>query len=451
MKILIALFSVLVFSFSSFSQSCLPEGITFASQNQVDSFQIIYPGCNRIEGDLTIGDPDWTDIDSLGALYVLSSIGGSLIIGGNPSLHSLDGLNNLDSIGQDLQLDIKVSDPQSVYWVGNDSLLSITALENLNYIGGKLEIINNYMLSDCSLQPICDYLSNPNGIVTIYDNGPACNSVVELADACGEPMPCLPYGNYFLSSQADIDNFPSSFPDCNELMGDLTIFGYYDITNLDGLSSLVSTGGSISFLNCSLDDDLEAFENLTHVGKHLMIEYNDFTNLSGLKNVTSLGGGIIILGNSNLTSLDGLDNIEAGSITSLMIWDNENLSECDVESICDYLASPTGSIFIQENAPGCNYELEVREACEVGLPEEQFREDNLTISPNPATNRINIVLPITSSTQQISIYNMNGRKVIEQQTGGSTTSIDISLLSGGLYFVQITCGAEVWKGKFIKD
>jgi hypothetical protein len=442
----------LVLSLTGFPQSCLPEGITFTTQNQVDSFQIVYPGCFRIEGNVTIGNPDGTDIDSLGGLSVLTSIGGSLRLGGNQHLESLDGLNNLDSIGQDLQLDMKVSDQYSIYWVGNDSLVSLTGLENLNYIGGNLEIINNLQLSSCEIHPFCDYFSNPNGVVSIYDNGPGCSSVVELSNGCGNPMPCLPFGNYILSSQADVDNFQSSFPDCDELQGDLTIFGFYDITNLDSLSSLVSIGSSLSLLDCDLDADLSAFKNLTHVGKHIMIEYNDFVSLSGLKNVTSIGGEIIILGNGNLIDLEGLDNIESGSISSLMIWDNENLSECNVRSICDYLASPNGTIFIQENASGCNYEIEVREACEVGLEENGKSDSRVDIFPNPSTTTITISLPSITSIDNttLSIYNVNAQQVISRRITEPITVLDIGTLPQGIYFVRISADRAVRVGKFVK-
>ena len=33
-----------------FSQGCLPEGITFTTQEQIDNFQTNYPGCTEIEG-----------------------------------------------------------------------------------------------------------------------------------------------------------------------------------------------------------------------------------------------------------------------------------------------------------------------------------------------------------------------------------------------------------------
>ncbi len=33
---------------------CLPEGITFTTQAQIDNFQLNYPGCTEIEGDMKI-------------------------------------------------------------------------------------------------------------------------------------------------------------------------------------------------------------------------------------------------------------------------------------------------------------------------------------------------------------------------------------------------------------
>ncbi len=68
------LFSVLLLWFHTqlFSQPCLSEGITFTTQEQIDSFQINYPSCTEIEGDVGIyGD----DITNLNGLNVLTSIG----------------------------------------------------------------------------------------------------------------------------------------------------------------------------------------------------------------------------------------------------------------------------------------------------------------------------------------------------------------------------------------
>ena len=59
-------------------QACLPDGITFSTQEQIDNFQTNYPNCSEIEGSVAIsGD----DITNLNGLNVLTSIGGDLMIG----------------------------------------------------------------------------------------------------------------------------------------------------------------------------------------------------------------------------------------------------------------------------------------------------------------------------------------------------------------------------------
>jgi hypothetical protein len=36
------------------ARSCLPEGITFTTQADIDNFSTNYPGCTEIEGDVKI-------------------------------------------------------------------------------------------------------------------------------------------------------------------------------------------------------------------------------------------------------------------------------------------------------------------------------------------------------------------------------------------------------------
>ena len=108
-----------------FAQPCLPAGITFTTQEEIDNFQINYPNCNEIEGDVWI---QGGDIWNLAGLSVLTSTGGELSIIENYSLASLEGLDNLTSIGSDLQI------------LNNVSLASLVGMENLNSISGNLQI-----------------------------------------------------------------------------------------------------------------------------------------------------------------------------------------------------------------------------------------------------------------------------------------------------------------------
>jgi hypothetical protein len=76
-----------------FSQGCLPEGITFTTQEQIDNFQTNYPGCTEIEGHVLIeGD----SISNLVGLSILTSIGGYLFIEDTQDLTNLEGLDDFN-------------------------------------------------------------------------------------------------------------------------------------------------------------------------------------------------------------------------------------------------------------------------------------------------------------------------------------------------------------------
>jgi hypothetical protein len=87
-KIILSLVAAAISITIVLSQPCLPEGITFTTQEQIDNFQTNYPGCTEIEGDVGIGG---YDITNLNGLNVLTTIGGNLLIV-ESALTSLSGL-----------------------------------------------------------------------------------------------------------------------------------------------------------------------------------------------------------------------------------------------------------------------------------------------------------------------------------------------------------------------
>ena len=80
--------------------SCLPQGITFSTQAEIDNFQTNYPNCTQIEGDVAIGG---NDITNLNGLNVLTNFGGSLTVY-STALNNLTGLDNVTSVGGDLRI-----------------------------------------------------------------------------------------------------------------------------------------------------------------------------------------------------------------------------------------------------------------------------------------------------------------------------------------------------------
>ena len=318
------------------------------------------------------------------------------------------GWNNLTSIGGRIDILLPtafaftsiaalskltlISGPVEIYF--NNSLASLSGLDNIISDSIQhLSVIHNSSLTTCEIASICDYLSDPNGVVTIFDNASGCNSPPEIATSCGFTMPCLPYGNYSFNNQADIDNFKTNYQDCTILNGDVEISGN-DITNLYGLSDVTSIGHLVISANPLLVNltglnsltsvtglggiyiehnptltSLEGLESLTSSGGQLVIQSNDaLTNLTGLENLAVIEKFLSIYGNANLSSLVGLDNVDTNSITHLSIQNNNVLSTCAVTTICNYLASPHGFIRIEDNAPGCNSVEEVEESLREFLP-----------------------------------------------------------------------------------
>lgn len=231
------------------SQSCLSEGIEFTTQTAIDSFQINYPNCTEIEGDLLIGS--WNGnatITNLDSLECLTSIGGRLDIVNCENLMNLSGLGNVSSIGDWLVIYtnnslIDLSGLQSIATIGNglaiennnsitslyglESLISVggqlsinyntnltnlSGLNSLNEINGSLSIMNNMNLTDisgienldptsineflsikyntslsnCAIYGICNYIINPTGDISINNNNDGCNSQTEVELACEE-------------------------------------------------------------------------------------------------------------------------------------------------------------------------------------------------------------------------------------------------------------------------
>ena len=145
-----------------------------------------------------VGNQNLTSISSLNNL---TSIGGNIIIDGNISLTNLTGLENITHIGGTIKIEL------------NESLTSLEGLENI--ASGTIEDITingNSSLSSCNVQSICDYLTSPNGSINIYNNAPGCDNPAEIASACGINLPCLPYGNYYLITQADVDSVQVKYP-----------------------------------------------------------------------------------------------------------------------------------------------------------------------------------------------------------------------------------------------
>ncbi|MBK9335743.1 MAG: DUF11 domain-containing protein [Lewinellaceae bacterium] len=98
----------------------------------------------------------------------------------------------------------------------NAVLMDLYGLSNLQTIGtGNLEIVNNPMLSECSVLAVCKFLSGMVGTASIYDNAPGCDTPGELEAYCNS-TPVL--------VEVLLDNNADCLPDAADLpVGDVQI------------------------------------------------------------------------------------------------------------------------------------------------------------------------------------------------------------------------------------
>lgn len=399
-------------------QSCLPEGISFSTQAQINNFQNNYPGCSVIEGDVHICGDDITNLDSL--KYITTINGGLTIgngwIGGNPNLIDLKGLNNLFHIGGRLWIYYSsaltsLNGLQGLHTVGgnitmcnNDELSSIAQLTGLVSVGSNLRIFGNMSLN--SLAGL-EKISSVNGDIwfaTILDT--AMTGLEGLTYVSGE---------FQISGNVNMTSF-HGLEALTEVGGELWIHTNAALQNLSGLDNLAKTGGGLTLEDNDALIDLQGLEHLTQVGGQLSIYDNDnlisFTgignlfeagsmyiasnplimnltgmdnlsaigehleivenssliNLSGLESLGSVAGGIWISHNPSLVSLTGIENLNGNSIHNLTIKLNQSLSTCAVESICEFLSNPSGFVEIYDNDENCNNPPEIAHQCGFTMP-----------------------------------------------------------------------------------
>ncbi len=321
--------------------------------------------------------------------------------------------------------------------------------------------------------------------------------------------PCLSEG-LTIYTQEQIDNFQTNYPGCIEIEGSVQISGD-DITNLNGLNVITCFGNDFVIENNPNLMELTGLENVLSIEGFLAIEFNNsitslagleslshidgpffiggnnlltsFTgldnlqsiegvleigiyesggyygnpsliNLSGLENLDYIGGNLSIKFNESLSSITALENIDPESISDLFIYDNISLSTCDIQSICDYLANPNGTIEIHDNAIGCNSQEEVEEACTASILEVSTFY-GINTQPNPFSSSITIEYKLKQTqTVQISIFNQFGQ-LVYQQTEDQVQGLQqlhwkAQDQAEGLYYYRLQAAKHIINGKMMK-
>lgn len=365
----VILFIVLAFivQATASSQACLPQGIYFHAQYDIDNFQTFHPNCTKIEGDVTIEGADITNLDGLS---VLTSIGGYLEITSNPVLTNLTGLINLTSIGSHLYIRSNnnlngLTGLNNLSQVGehleisdNDAITNLVGLEELTFIPGRLKISGNNELADLeglsnltsigenlrismnntlhSLTELDNLTSIGSGLSISYNGSLTSLTGLENINSIGAAL-YISYNTSLLSLTALENISATSITDltitnnpsltlceaqniCNYLTdpnGEVNIYGNVqgcnspnEVANTCNITLPCLPYGNYYFLS---QNDINAFQtdfpDCTALEGSVLISGEDINNLEGLNVLTSIGGRLSISGNTELSSISELGNL----------------------------------------------------------------------------------------------------------------------------------------------
>jgi hypothetical protein len=314
-----------------------------------------------------------------------------LIIDGNSSLQSISALSSLTNIAVALIIEY------------NTTLTSISGLNNLQSIGGYL------------------YISENPGLIEIsgFDKLTTINEEVDITD----------------NSSLKLISGMNSLTAIN---GELYIGDNEELIDITGFTKLTSIGGGFTvILNASLK------------------------GLSSFESLTSIGGRLFIQNNTSLSSLNGLQNIDPSTIEStdgfkdLTIVNNSSLSECEIQSICDFLDLADKTNEIYGNKSGCKNESQIADAClAVSTFDDEWSNQSITVYPNPASDYFTIDFAGNNSEKaQIGIYDISSNLVRSLFKTGQETSLkfDISGINSGIYILNIRLGVDsIYKKLIVK-
>jgi hypothetical protein len=84
-----------------------------------------------------------------------------------------------------------------------------------------------------------------------------------------------------------------------------------------------------------------------------------------------------------------------------------------------------------------------------GINDIYFEKKNLNVYPNPTNSQIKLVLP--EGSHCILIFNNIGQKVLTLNDVNSLTTIDVSGLYNGIYFISALVDNYIYTSKFVKQ
>jgi hypothetical protein len=345
-------------------------------------------------------------------------------------------------------------------------------IRNNQITHNKAVSLSNF--SEYSLSGGLCIADNFSGIVT--GNDISYNEIESSGGTWGQ-------GTGVLVQQAIADDFvfENNLITNNTYVGELCIGG--------GLF-LVSSGGRFQ-------NNVILNNQATHGGGVAIVDISGdppilINNTISENSAISQGGGICLIDNGNAYVINtiiwgntaptgasiytegGTLEVRYSDVEGDNVWPGEGNVNCDVaflddgyhlSNTCQLMEAGIDSILINgalytcptydidgESRPLDNFpEIGADEVLlPVSVPEPLPVNQSLVIYPNPANDKITVSHPAFTGISSLTIFNVNGEKVVERSVRESEILINISALPGGVYFVQLQNEKMVAVGKMVK-
>ena len=86
---------------------------------------------------------------------------------------------------------------------------------------------------------------------------------------------------------------------------------------------------------------------------------------------------------------------------------------------------------------------------DAALSVDTFEQGEFSVYPNPVNDQLTIKSKVT--VDQVTLYNMMGQKVMQQQPNGLDVNMNLAHLNKGIYFVEVKTGNHVKTVKVLKN
>lgn len=211
----------------------------------------------------------------------------------------------------------------------------------------------------------------------------------------------------------------------------------------DASIDLTVSGGNGSFTYLWDDTSVSTTEDLNGVGAGTYtVIITDGNNCTGTTNVTITEPTALAGSGISTDEISGGDGtidltVTGGTPTYTYVWTGPNSFTSTSEDLSG-LSTGTYDVTITDGN-GCTTTVQVVVGTQVGVSE--IDENSFVVYPNPTTG-IFMVKGTLSGRNTIKVMDATGRLLLVKENCNTTTTLDLSVMEKGVYFVQVTNGSS---------